>query len=222
MRGMIENGIDTVLSFLYPPKCVFCGELITRRDVYICDKCCGNLQFVPNFEVRRDIKYCNACFSALYYEGAVKDSLIRYKFTGKASYFRTYANLLHEVVEKQGIRPEVITWVPLSRKRKKKRGYDQSRLIAERLSKLYGIKCEMLLKKKIDNPPQSRTANSDIRLNNVKGVYSVITPEKCTNRCVLIIDDIVTTGATLSECSKVIKAAGASEVYAATVAKTKS
>ena len=113
---------------------------------------------------------------------------------------------------------DMITWVPLSRRRLRKRGYDQARILAEETAKRLGIPCEKLLKKKIDTRPQSGIHDAEARRNNAKGVYVCCAPEKAKGRRVLVIDDIVTTGATLSECASELRKAGCAEVYAAAAA----
>ena len=122
-------------------------------------------------------------------------------------------------IDENQISCDIITWVPLSRKRLRQRGYDQARLLATELSKKAGIECCRLLKKTRNNPAQSGTGGAEKRRANVSGVYTALSPEKITGKSILIVDDIVTTGATLSECGRMLLSAGAKEVKAVTVAR---
>ena len=94
--------------------------------------------------------------------------------------------------------------VPISKKRLKDRGYNQSELIAKEISKMLSIKIEKnIIKKLIDTPPQS-LLNKEQRQENIKGVYKAYNIEKIKNKNILIVDDIYTTGNTVNECAKVL------------------
>ena len=107
---------------------------------------------------------------------------------------------------------DLITWVPVSRLRKWKRGYDQVELIATVVCRELKTTPTGTLKKIHHNPPQSRIISAAQRRANVLGVYKVINPETIAGKRILLLDDIITTGATISECAKTLMAAGAQEV----------
>ena len=113
---------------------------------------------------------------------------------------------------------DVITWVPVSRKRRRARGYDQVELLAKAVGPELGIPVEPLLEKFRDNRANSGLKTPAERRANVLGVYKVIEPERLHGKRVLLLDDIVTTGATASECARVLLTAGAEEVIFAAVA----
>ena len=114
-----------------------------------------------------------------------------------------------------------VSWVPLSRRRLRERGYDQARLLAVEVSRRTGIPCERLLRKIRSNPAQSGIGGPAKRRMNVAGVYRACAAEITAGRRILLVDDIVTTGATLSECASVLTGAGAKEVLALTLASTR-
>lgn len=122
-------------------------------------------------------------------------------------------------IDENEISCDIITWVPLSRKRLRKRGYDQARLLAEELSRISGVGCCRLLQKTRNNPAQSGTGSAEKRRANVSGVYRAADEDQVKGKSILLVDDIVTTGATLSECARVLISAGAREVKAVTVAR---
>ena len=123
-----------------------------------------------------------------------------------------------DCLKRHGMNPDCLTWVPLSRQRLRKRGYDQARLLAEEVASRSGIPCLRLVRKIRNNPAQSGTASAEARKKNVEGVYEASV--EAAGRRVLLIDDIVTTGATLNEAARALTAAGAAEVSALTLART--
>ena len=113
---------------------------------------------------------------------------------------------------------DVLTWIPISEKRRRKRGFDQVELLAEKLAQELGIMPQPLLKKIRDNPAQSGIVGQAERRANVLGVYQVLNPEQLQGKRVLLLDDIITTGATAGECARVLLTAGAKEVHFAVIA----
>ena len=212
--------LDRLLDLLYPPRCTFCRGLLHDGDTEsgVCRGCRKILPYVPDGSQRRDIRKVELCVAPMYYEGSVRDSLLRYKFNGLTAYGRIYADFIAKSIDENQISCDIITWVPLSRRRLRKRGYDQARIIAEHLSAELGLPCVKLLDKNVDNPPQSGTGDAQARRANAAGVYSFRGAERISGLSVLLIDDIVTTGSTLAECAKVLRAAGCSAVYAAAAA----
>ncbi len=212
--------LSRFLDLLYPPRCVFCHELMPR-GVELCAHCRETLPYTAGEGQRRRLKGISLCVSPLYYEGVVRESLLRYKFGSLSGYAKIYGEFLTKCIDENDISCDSITWVPLSRRRKLLRGYDQARLLAEELSRRTGIPCEGLVRKVRSNPAQSGIGGPAKRRINVAGVYRACAPEKTAGRRILLVDDIVTTGATLSECASVLNKAGAEEVLAITLASTR-
>ena len=113
---------------------------------------------------------------------------------------------------------DMVTWAPLSKKRLRRRGYDQARLLAEAVAKELGLPGEGLLRKVRNTPPQSGIDTPEARRANVSGVYAAAEPNHAAGKCILLIDDIITTGATVSECARILLLSGAESVYAAALA----
>ena len=207
--------LDRILVLLYPPRCTFCRRFLTDGENGVCRFCkkrCGGAR------IERELDHIGACTAAFRYEGAVRDSLLRYKFHGVTAYGTVYAEYLAKCIDETGISCDIITWVPLSRRRLRRRGYDQARILAEDTAERLGLPCERLLEKRVDTRPQSGIGDAQKRRSNAKGVYACCAPEKLAGKRVLLIDDIVTTGATLSECALMLKKAGCAEVFAAAAA----
>ena len=114
---------------------------------------------------------------------------------------------------------DTVTWVPVSRKRLKRRGYDQARLLAEEAARVLEVPALPLLSKTRDTPPQSGLEEAGQRRANVLGVYRA--PDAAAGLRVLLADDVVTTGSTLSECARTLLTAGAAEVVCVTLAQAR-
>ena len=152
------------------------------------------------------------------YTGDVRKSLHRYKFGKARHYAAVYGRLLAMRILRDLPQADIITWVPVSRKRLRQRGYDQVRLLAEAVSPELGIPAEPLLNKFRDNQPNSGLKTPEERRANVLGAYKAVGQEHFRGKRVLLLDDIITTGATASECARVLLTAGAEEVIFAAVA----
>ena len=208
-----------LLDLLFPPRCTFCRRL-TQNGALVCPRCREKLHYTrpaapPQFP------HVQSCCSPLFYLDEVRSSLLRYKFGGLRMYAEVYGEFLAKAIDENAITCDSITWVPLSRRRLRRRGYDQARLLAEALAARTGLPCEALLQKLRHNPAQSSAGNAEKRRRNVRGVYAVLDGAAVKGRRILLVDDIVPTGATLSECAAVLRKAGAKEVCAVTVARGK-
>lgn len=113
---------------------------------------------------------------------------------------------------------DILTWVPVSRLRKLKRGYDQVELLVNAVAQELDLVPIRTLRKVRNTPPQSRIHEAAHRRANVMGAYKIVDPSQIQGKRILLLDDIITTGATISECAKTLLLAGAKEVSAAAVA----
>lgn len=211
---------DAILDLVYPRRCPFCRRVLDKKQL-VCRFCLTKLPFVPEALQGERVSNVEARYAPLYYEKSVRESLLRYKFNGAAAYADAYAELLAKCIEENNISCDIITWVPLSRRRLRKRGYDQAQLLAEAVARYMSVPCEKLLRKTRNNPAQSGTASAAARRENVRGVYAPVKPEMISGKTVLIVDDIITTGSTLSECAKILKAEGAKKILALTLARAR-
>ena len=148
----------------------------------------------------------------------MRKSIHRFKFGNARSYADIYAR--HLAMQLQDMDINILTWVPVSFLRRLKRGYDQAELFARALSKELNIPVRALLKKVRHTPPQSGLHNASQRRANVLGAYKVLHPNEVSGKRILLIDDVITTGATASECAKTLLSAHADKVYFASIAAT--
>jgi len=210
---------SSILDILFPPKCVFCGRVLSKGDEDLCDKCTEALPFADNYG-KQSGEVFDFCVSALYYVNTVRRSLLRYKFRGSSQYASAYGKLLAECISTcPDMSYDLITWTPLSKKRERKRGYDQAMLLAFATASELGDVAVETLKKPHNVQAQSELGDRAERSANIKGAYVAINSELIKNKRILLIDDIVTTCSTLDECARVLLSAGASGVVCATLAR---
>ncbi|MCL2221863.1 MAG: double zinc ribbon domain-containing protein [Oscillospiraceae bacterium] len=211
--------IRTFLDILFPPKCVFCGRVLGKNDDGWCDKCTEELPFADNFGHQNGENF-DFCVSPLYYIGVVRRSILRYKFRGASFYAEAYGKLMAECIrENPELNYDIISWVPLSSKRERTRGYDQAMLLALATALELDDVAVETLKKHRDVRAQSELGDRAERSENIEGAYIASDPEIIAGKRVLLIDDIVTTCSTLEECAGVLIRAGASDVVCASLAR---
>lgn len=206
-----------ITALLFPEKCVLCGKILGRGEQDLCRTCRVDMPECPISRIKHP--FLDSWLAVWYYEGKVRRSILRYKFHGKRHYAAAYARLLAmRLLREERADADVITWIPVSEKRLRKRGFDQVELIARKLSEELEIPAQPLLWKRRDNPPQSRITGRAERRANVLGAYEAIHLEQLENKRVLLLDDVLTTGSTAEECGRVLLTAGAREVHFAAVA----
>ena len=208
-----------LLDLIYPPKCPFCRSVLDHAAEGVCPIC---EQSLPHAGVKcRRLENGMLTLTALRYEGAVRAAVRRYKFSGAAVYAKAFGKRMAACLrEERDPSCFIVTWVPLSDKRRKIRGYDQARLLAEAVAEELGLgKPAPLLRKLRDNRPQSLLTDHEERRRNVSGIYGVNDPAPVRGKHILLVDDVTTTGSTLLACASVLKRAGAAEVTGLTLAR---
>ena len=219
----MSGPLGTLLDLLFPPRCVFCRRLLRRGEEGICSRCQQELPWALGAEAEQTGEFFSLCASPLWYQDQVRASFHRYKFKGVRGYSRTYGRLVAQcVLDHLAGRYDLITWVPLSRARLRQRGYDQAMLLASAAAlELDDVAAETLRKVR-DTEAQSGLGKNDAsRRANVLSAYQVTDPALVEGRRVLLIDDSVTTGSTLSECARVLRTAGAADVVCAALARAR-
>jgi len=209
-----------LLDLLFPPRCVFCRKILSRREKGICAGCAESLRRTAS-DGEQTGDYFTVCVSPLYYEDTVREALLRFKFHQATGYAEPFGRLIAQCIrERLPGRYDLISWVPLSSQRLKKRGYDQAMLLAMSTALELEDVAVSTLEKVRDVPAQSGVGSKEKRRANISGVYRCCDEDLVRDKRVLLIDDIVTTGATLSECARTLLLAGAEEVLCATLARS--
>lgn len=205
-----------LLDFFFPRHCPFCGRIVGKE--LLCGTCEKALPYCR--EVRTGS--FGRCAAPLYYEGAVREAILAFKFRGKLEALDCFGSLMAQTAaEAFSGEFDAVTWAPVSRKRLRQRAYDQARLLCASLCVDWHVEPQETLRKVRDNPAQSGLEDAAARRANVLGVYEAVKPADIAGKRFLLVDDILTTGATLGECVRVLKAAGAADVVCLTLAATR-
>lgn len=203
----------SLLDLFFPRKCPYCLKLIDKSQLE-CESCRSEFPTEPYMRI---LPSGNSCVSAFIYDSKVRDALTRYKFTGKREFYKSFASAVADAVIKSEIIADMVTSVPLSKKRMRIRGYNQSELVARETARILGIDYAETLIKCRENQEQ-HTLNHEERSTNITGVYQRIEKTDLQGKSVLLIDDIVTTGYTLSECCEVLTKNNNIKIVCGTVA----
>lgn len=229
---------NEVVQIFFPDdcNCIVCGKEIAKGSKYgLCEKCLQEMPFNNQHFCRRcgspmenEAYFCLECQnnnkffdfarSSLVYENQVQRLILNAKFHNNRWVQKYFAEMLCDTYNQCKMKVDFIVPTPISNERLQERGYNQAELIAKPLAKLLGLECksDIVIKTK-DNKRQSELSIKE-RRENVKGVYSIKNRYQVKGKRILVVDDILTTGSTLSEIARKLKSAGASEVYGLVVA----
>lgn len=242
MNPHIKSYVTSFLELIYPEKntcfiCETCNEKIA--DVYICPDCEKKLKKIQPpvcskcskpINYRSSIDLCSECCdtkryftmskSPYAYEGIIQKAIHRYKYHNKPYFYKFFGSLIINFMEEINYTNfDLIVSVPLHPSKMRKRGYNQSELIAKYLASKLSIPYADVLKRTKKTSPQSGQSKSQ-RRRNIKDAFEIKSPaEKVINSSILLVDDIYTTGSTVDECSKVLVNYGAANVYVITIAR---
>lgn len=208
---------------LFCQRCVCCGELLPLfSKARMCRECAADASVISGKVFGKgNISRLKSFYE---YTGSVRKALVSFKYLNNADAGHFMAMKLAGMLKNDGeiMTAEIVICVP-NGKYETERLYNQSEFLAKRVAKLLDMKyVPSVLKKKRGVKSQLRCVTRAERRINVKNAFSVIKAEAVKGKRVLIIDDITTTGATLTECADALTRAGAKEVFAATAAKTPS
>lgn len=206
---------EKALEYIFVPKCGICSKI---GEGYLCENCAKQMKKYAINEIKHDKIDRMHIFK---YKELIREIILQYKFNDKPYLYKTFCEFI--VKNKKAFdfikSYDIIIPVPMYKTKLRKRGYNQSELIARELAKKLKINIykDVLVKIK-DNQIQS-SLNKVERENNIKNVYKLMNSSKIYNKKVLIFDDIYTTGATVKECAKVCGEANVSKLGILTIAK---
>lgn len=219
MKGFIAS----VLSLVYPKFCLTCGKpLGPEFQDPVCNVCWGSIRKnEPAFSYKLDTQHFDRAYSVCVYEGVIKECVHFLKYNAKLSLARPLAELM-AVYARYHLGVDNIDFlvpVPLHPAKQREREFNQTEILARRISKILNIPVMVNNLKRVKNSqPQTKLSGAE-RLINIKGAFEVKDKAGFKNKSVLLIDDVFTTGATVDECAKTLKQAGAKKVEVLTLAK---
>lgn len=232
---------DWLLDILYPRhiKCIFCGgELNELEEKDCCENCASALPYITNacpkcgnvmlpdevgvcFECKKKNFEFEQAVAVFSYTGKIVKAVHDFKYEGSKPSYEPLGEFMCETLAAWGIEPDLITFVPMHKKKQKQRGFNQAELLARFVAAKFNIPCAEIVEKIKENQSQASLSYRE-RQENIKGCYQVKADYRklVKGLVVLLIDDIFTTGATSNEVSSVLKHTGVEKVYVLTLAHT--
>ena len=216
----VPRPLRALLDLIYPPRCPFCGRLLERGEEEVCGRCRRTLPYTGG--ARPGVDLCDACLAPLWYRNETVEAVQRYKFSGKSSYADAFGGLMTRCLQENWSEPlDAVVWAPLSRRHLRRRGYDQAELLARRVGALTGLPVMNALEKRRNTGTQSSLSGDAERRANVSGAYRLRPGVSVDGLRLVLVDDVVTSGATLSECAAVLRMSGAAVVVGLALARAR-
>jgi ComF family protein len=213
---------ERILRLVYPVKCMICDEVLKEDTaLYLCETCSKMLPYYrKGFCAIPRIPYINGLFAAFYYENGVDRAIQAMKFNHQPLLSRTMAWLLYREMVKEKFLPDfdIVIPVPMHRRKKHKRGYNQAELVAIKLADYLEVPVHIDNLVKIRKTRPQSSLKREGRLHNIEGSFQVKDPALVSGKSILLVDDVVTTGTTLNTCAKILYENGASWIFASAIA----
>jgi ComF family protein len=228
---IVQTIINAFIDFIWPPKCLICGISLENGKMIVCGECekniilfsppfcshCGKPLFYSGDISERSCALCkekkdhfDRVFIIGSYESSLKEAVHQFKYSKKIQLREYFSVLINDYIEKNNVldKVDVIIPVPLFSTKKRERGFNQSELLAKEISKEWDLplSTENLYRARYTDPQY----NLDYiqREKNIKGAFRLKDKNIIEGKRVLLIDDIITTGATVNECSRILKKEG--------------
>lgn len=208
--------VKNIKDFLFPQKhiCLFCKDGTTMGNSYICMNCNKLIEFA-NREFSLNSPYLEKVYYCVLYNRFIRKKIHAFKFEGKNYLYKPFGEILLSTIKKKELygKIEAIVYVPIHRRKKAFRGYNQSELLGEYIAKALNIPLlkNHLIKSKW-TVEQNKLGKIE-RIDNLKNSFKTVNTKDFEGKEILLIDDIITTGTTLEECSKSLKEGGAKKIY---------
>ena len=244
VSSIASHAFDAALALVYPQPCAICGGSVeSRHDGVACARCwneaplfrgdealcwkCGALSLATvNYDPRASVR-CGRCETDAFttaracglYEGALRASILELKRQPHVA--RRVAQLMFDVQQREPLnRADVIISVPLHHDRERERGFNQASVLARELARLVGLPFdEHSVVRRVHTERHRAGMDAKARRQSVANAFTVRHPKSIAGKRILLIDDVFTTGATVSACATTMKDAGVTEVFVLTVAR---
>jgi ComF family protein len=234
MSGFLSNIKKIFFDALFAPVCAHCRKSVSDPENFLCEECFKSAKinktlFCPVCRARvpENRKICHfdcpyLLAAACDYNDPVVQSAIHYlKYKRIRSLSKRISEIILNCVSELNFDFSGFTVapIPLHRKKEFSRGFNQSRIIAELISKKLNLPLEDLLVKTKNNKQQAGLRDYEKRKENAAGCFSAVNPEKISGKNIILVDDVFTSGATMNEAVKVLKSCGAKKIIALVAAK---
>ncbi len=230
-----------ITDWFYPRVCPGCGEVSDRPGYHLCGDCFRRINLHDQSVCERcgapaegsvaHAFVCGVCRetkpaydrarSAGHFQGVLREQVHQFKYGGALWLKRELADLLLGCLSAHFSQEavDVVVPVPLHPVRERERSYNQAALLAEEVASRIGRRCDGRSLVRVKSTQTQTRLDAASRRMNILGAFAVRRPEWVSQRCVLLVDDVMTTGSTLAECARVLKKAGTRTVWAVTVAR---
>lgn len=237
-KQAIKDILNIIIDFIYPENisCILCDRPIKKINTYsMCKECFNNIHFILDGCVKcgkpivnhslekQSIEGCGYCFnktfyfdkaiSCIEYDEISKEIIFKFKYSNHTYMSKYIANIMKEKLDLENLKFDYILYVPLHKKRQKKRGFNQSEKIAKNLGKLIEVPVIDVLVRK-EHTKRLYKLNKLERHIELKNAFAIKDNKyNLTKKNILLVDDIFTTGSTVNEISKVLKLEGVNKVF---------
>lgn len=216
----MDTLFKTMVEFVYPSKdiCHLCMSELSDGN-HLGSECRENLEFI-NGRITH-LEDLDQVYYSLFYNRFIKEKIRDFKFHNKTYLYKVFGEILYKTYILNDLKPDIIGYVPSNRDKSYKRGYNQGELLADYLGKKLGkpvLKDNLI---KVKNTRNQSDLDKLERRKNLIGAFEVKRPDEICNQKILLVDDIITTGSTLSSCAKVLVENDAKSVFGLGLASTK-
>lgn len=208
--------VKSISNLLFPEEdiCSFCRENRTYSTNYICTNCMGLVEFV-NREIDLNLPHIESIYYSVLYNRFIREKVHAFKFQGNNYLYKPFGEMLIDTIREKDIQNkiEAITFVPIHRRKKALRGYNQSELLGTYVAKKLDIPLLNAHLFKAKWTLEQNKLNKLERKNNLKNSFKTRNIEDFKDKEILLIDDIITTGTTMEECGRILVENGAKKIY---------
>ncbi|MCY3573185.1 MAG: ComF family protein [Chloroflexi bacterium] len=204
----LKPAADWLIDLVFPLVCFHCG----RPDVSACADCRRELAATPPLVISRSFNMLDGVYATGLHEGVLRSAVQAFKYYDATWLADLLARRLSDILARVDLPVDALLPVPLHANKQKERGYNQAELLCERLAAELDMRCEAnLLRRTRNTKQQANLSGAAERASNVQGAFEVV--DDARGKSFLLVDDVATTGATLSDCARALRNGGATAVY---------
>ena len=242
VKDFLRELKDDVLDLVYPQSCPICEKPLGRKEKDICEECWKTLALLPApfcpycksllqdektvsehqcpYLRRPEDRKILAVRSLGTFDDNYQKLIHRFKYDKKIPLGKRLAQSLGKMVapDRDFANCDLVIPVPLHRARHRERGFNQSEILADGVSQAINLPLAKKILKRKKNTKDQTYLNTQQRAENVRDAFVVTRPERINDKKVILVDDVITTGATLNECARMLKQAGAEKILGMTLA----
>ena len=231
--AILRKGFNNFIEFLFPAACPICGARVTTHGE-LCGDCWGCFDWIdgphcvrcgypfPDDYEPGSNSMCPVCAAgkndldfvraACVYDDMSRSVMLPFKHGGRIKYARFMSRAMIWALRDIDISPDVIMPVPLANRRLFQRGYNQATLLARQIARAYSAPIDFDSVRRKYRPNMGHKTHAQ-RFENIRGVFNVVNKDSIKGKKILLVDDVMTSGATFGELARVLRRAGASEIY---------